>query len=60
MQVLFQTMVAKVHGKVVRLVAAPVHLFGLAGGSIPSASCGWVFSLVWGGQQFCFRCEDAA
>ena len=45
MQVLFQTMVAKVHGKVVRLVAAPVHLFGLAGGSIPSATSGWMCPL---------------
>ena len=44
MQFLFQTMVAKVHGKVVRLVAAPVHLFGLAGGSIPSATSGWMYS----------------
>ena len=44
MQVLFQTMVAKVHDKVVRLVAAPVHLFGLAGGLIPFATSGWMYS----------------
>ena len=40
--------------------AGLVHLFEPAGGSIPSVSCGWVFSLVWGGRQFCFGCEDAA
>ena len=30
------------HDMVVLLAAVPVHLFELAGGSIPSASCGWM------------------
>ena len=45
----FRKIGTSLHDLVVQLAAGLVHSFGSAGGSIPSASCGWVFPLV--GQQ---------
>ena len=43
--------VAGMHDLVVLLAAVPVHLFELAGGSIPSTTCGGMLSFLGGADN---------